>query len=236
MKTSRFLMLIAAFCCSGCFWRNLTADQETAAAQASLRWLAEKYGTVSTPETAKFLSGVAERINLAAAIVPHSNRQAQNANWSVVVINAPEINAFSLGAGTIVVTRGLVLEVGTEAEFAAVVAHEMSHQYLGHTEAALAKTSAHSHSPTFSYAESEEIDADTMAVKLLSAARYDPRHAQRALEMAYRPAERVVASPGWIEAREVNLKRQIDSVGCFLPATQTSREFERFRFITSSLS
>jgi len=209
--------------------RTVTLEEEISASQASLRWLGEKYGTSSSPEAVDYLKQITSRINHAAPIVGLSYTPLQSLNWNVVVINAPDQNAFSLGAGTIVITRTLALSLTTEAELAAVLAHEMSHQYLGHTRRALAKAKRSPNAPDFSYAQSEELDADTLAVKLLTAARFDPRHAQHAIEIAYRPAERVVASSEWLRERELNIKREIDSVGYFFPATETSREFERFR-------
>src|SRR5579859_1521019 len=52
--------------------------------------------------------------------------------YHIKAVNAPEINAFSLPGGPMYVNRGLISAAGSEAELAAVLAHEMSHVALRH--------------------------------------------------------------------------------------------------------
>jgi hypothetical protein len=48
-------------------------------------------------------------------------------------------NAYSIGDGTIVVNAGLMVYLGSEAELAFVLCHELAHYYLKHSEAAVVK-------------------------------------------------------------------------------------------------
>jgi predicted Zn-dependent protease len=52
--------------------------------------------------------------------------------WQFGVLEAPEVNAFAVPGGTIFVTKGLVRRMRSEAEFAGVLAHEISHVLRKH--------------------------------------------------------------------------------------------------------
>src|SRR6185436_9275080 len=52
--------------------------------------------------------------------------------YAAKVVNAPEINAFSLPGGPLYVNRGMIEAAKGEAELAAVIAHEMAHVGLRH--------------------------------------------------------------------------------------------------------
>jgi predicted Zn-dependent protease len=52
--------------------------------------------------------------------------------WHFGVLEAPEVNAFAVPGGTIFVTKGLVQRMRSEAEFAGVLAHEISHVLRKH--------------------------------------------------------------------------------------------------------
>jgi len=92
-------------------------------------------------------------------------------------------NAFACPDGTVLITRGLVEECGSDDELAFVVAHEAAHVLLGHAaraaQAALAELAcwalvgdcgAEWHRST----AGEEREADTLSADLLERAGYDP--------------------------------------------------------------
>lgn len=151
--------------------------------------------------------------------------------FQVLVINTLEPNAFSLGGGIIVITRGLMQRTTSEAELATVIAHEMAHQVLGHIQEAMYAQGLTSNAPTFSFTLDHELDADALSLKILKVARYDIREAPHALTIAYRPLEEVVPvnEPDWLGIRLAYLHQKIDSMTNYLPATQTTREFTRVR-------
>jgi hypothetical protein len=63
-------------------------------------------------------------------LAPHTQRPAMQ--YQAKVVNDPGINAFSLPAGYIYVTKGLLEAIESEDELAAVIAHEMGHVNLKH--------------------------------------------------------------------------------------------------------
>ncbi len=117
-------------------------------------------------------------------------------------------NAFSLGAGVIVISTSLLRETTCDAEIAAIIAHEMSHQILGHTRRALARQRGASEgSPGIEFDLQEELDADALSLRLLEVGRYDPRYALSSLliseRMSYRynTDEKVKTAPDWWRLR-----------------------------------
>lgn len=52
--------------------------------------------------------------------------------WRFGVIDSPDVNAFAMPGGTILITRGLYLRLRDEAELAGVLAHEISHVLQKH--------------------------------------------------------------------------------------------------------
>ncbi|HEV8240859.1 MAG TPA: M48 family metalloprotease [Thermoanaerobaculia bacterium] len=59
--------------------------------------------------------------------------------WTFTVVDDPAVNAFALPGGFIYVTRGLVDHMGSEAELAGVIGHEIGHVASRHTVNQLSK-------------------------------------------------------------------------------------------------
>jgi predicted Zn-dependent protease len=53
--------------------------------------------------------------------------------WSFKVLDDPTVNAFALPGGYVYVTRGILAELGSEAELAAVLGHEIGHVTAKHS-------------------------------------------------------------------------------------------------------
>ncbi len=53
--------------------------------------------------------------------------------WSFKVLDDPTVNAFALPGGFVYVTRGILAELGSEAELAAVLGHEIGHVTAKHS-------------------------------------------------------------------------------------------------------
>lgn len=220
---------------------RLPSNVETEASLATTEWLDQKYGMNPSPELRRLMMRIAGRLASAVhgtALDRESFRSLEGElieyPWQVYVLKDREVNAFSVGSGIIFLTEGLLRKLSTEAELAAVVAHEMSHQLLGHTRQAIAEGAEHgtpedAESPTIAYSLDHELDADTLSLKLLRVARYDVRHATSALAIGYRGGEANVSAvpPEWISARMANMEQKIDRMGEYLPATQTTREFSK---------
>jgi len=70
---------------------------------------------------------------ICAAIVLSSPQPSIYNGYFVVILDSDEINAFTTSGGHIFLTRGLVNVAKTEDALAAVIAHEIAHNQLGHS-------------------------------------------------------------------------------------------------------
>lgn len=76
------------------------------------------------PAANRYLTRIVARL---AAVAPGADYP-----YTVKLVDAPEINAFSLPGGPMYVNRGLMLAARNESELAGVIAHEMAHVALRH--------------------------------------------------------------------------------------------------------
>jgi predicted Zn-dependent protease len=67
---------------------------------------------------------------IAAKLGAQSRRK--DLSWRVVVLDTPQVYAFPLPAGTICISRGLLVSLASEGETATALAHEMAHVALRH--------------------------------------------------------------------------------------------------------
>jgi Zn-dependent protease with chaperone function len=74
-----------------------------------------------------YMDGVMGRITSVTPEVPFS--------WTVAVVDSPEPNAMNIGGGVVLIIRGLLVQLDTEAQLAFVLAHETGHQLKGHLAA-----------------------------------------------------------------------------------------------------
>ncbi len=235
------LLLISASACAP----SLNASQEVDASTATLEWLDQRYGLLRDPSLQTLLGKISRRLSstlygqateptyeLGTDSLPARETLGyQNYPWHVLVIKSDTPNAFSLGAGVIVLTRGMIRETRTEAELASVIAHEMAHQLLGHTQRALEESLEAQHAPHAVFSLQDEIDADRVGLKLLDVGRYDVQHAVFALSIAYRSLEDNVAhhDPAWLHQRLARMHQEIAQYQRPLPSTVSSREFNKVR-------
>ena len=95
------------------------------------------------------------------------------------MLDDDRLNAFSIGGGRIYVSRGTVTACRSEAELAAVIAHEMAHDLVGHL---CARSSSRSEGRRIGPVRQrldpvQEREADAASLPLLVAAGYDPHAA-----------------------------------------------------------
>ncbi len=207
-------------------------NSSSAATETSLNWFIHKYGLVSNALLHKLISRVAGRLEQGTKIVKsqqHSKCQ-QNVPWRILTINEASINAFSIGSHVILLTRGMIHHTQSEAELAAVIAHEMSHELLCHTHHDGAKNSPRG--PNYSFSLEKELEADSLSIHVLKAANYDIRHALAPLSIFYRQKNRIVSSNNndWLSKRTKNMHNLIKDTDEFLPATRTTREYLEMKY------
>jgi len=119
--------------------------------------------------------------------------------WRFFVVRDRSANAFAIGGGRIYVNEGVVTLCETEAELAAILAHEMGHQVAGHFAEAPAADAASGAridlgAVTQRIDPEKEIEADRIALGILRKAGYDP-HAALTLALRQQDAAGSAAPP-----------------------------------------
>ncbi|HEY5623812.1 MAG TPA: M48 family metalloprotease, partial [Gammaproteobacteria bacterium] len=164
---------------------------------------------------ADYVAGVGQRV------AQHSDLPLP---YEFVVLNSSVPNAWALPGGKIAVNRGLLLELGSEAELAAVLGHEIVHAAAGHgaqamqrgmiLQGVLVATAVAAQRSDYSglaigaasvgaqllnqrYSRDAELEADAYGITYMAAANYDPAAAITLQETFVRLSEN--RSGGWLE-------------------------------------
>lgn len=133
LVTSWVVLIIAVLTFAGCATNAATGnkdlmlvdeDEEIQLSRKEHEHLVRGEGIYSDKQLQDYVRRVGERI------VKVSDRK--NIQYQFFVLNQPEVNAFALPNGNIYVTRGLLAYLGSEAELAAVLSHEISHVAARH--------------------------------------------------------------------------------------------------------
>jgi len=93
-------------------------------AERTMAQIREKWPLREADEVTTYLRDLGRRSARDAGI--------RRANWRFYVVRDRSYNAFSLGAGKILITEGTILKSTSEEELIAVLAHEFGHQLAGH--------------------------------------------------------------------------------------------------------
>ncbi|HUS35883.1 MAG TPA: M48 family metallopeptidase [Verrucomicrobiae bacterium] len=80
-------------------------------------------------------------MRVASKLAPATGEAAKDFDWEVSVVDSPQINAFCLPGGKIVVFTGILPYAKSEAGLAAVMGHEMAHAVARHGSQRLLRTS-----------------------------------------------------------------------------------------------
>ena len=84
----------------------------------------QKYSVLENAELQAYVNEIGQRL----AKQSHGPRL----QWHFTVIDSPEVNAFALPGGYVYIARGVMAYLDSEAELAAVIAHEMGHVTARH--------------------------------------------------------------------------------------------------------
>jgi predicted Zn-dependent protease len=133
--------------------------------------------------------------------------------WTFKVVDDPTVNAFAVPGGHIYITRGILAALGSEAELAGVVGHEIGHVTARHTVAELSKqqliglglglgsmasSTVARHAGTINqalqilylkFSRDDERQADDLGLRYMSRARFDPREMPDVFTMLQRVSE-----------------------------------------------
>jgi predicted Zn-dependent protease len=93
--------------------------------------------------------------------------------WKLLLVRDLSVNAYSIGDGRIYLTDGTFDFVKTEAELAAIIAHELAHQLIGHfCQDQGSYTEYRIGSLVQVLDNNKEMEADALAVEILQKAKF----------------------------------------------------------------
>lgn len=158
--------------------------------------LAQYGGAIKDQNLVKYVD------QLGRKLVRHTDRA--DAKWTFTVLDSPIVNAFALPGGYIYITRGLLALANDEAELAGVLGHEIGHVTANHgtkrqkrasqgaigviggailgglldgkegLKKGIQLGSLAAQGYTAQYSQKQEFEADTLGVRILLRAGYDP--------------------------------------------------------------
>src|SRR3989338_3600082 len=102
----------------------MSENQEIAVGRQADEQIKKQYRVYESKAVQDYVNGVGQRI------AKQSHRPGLH--YRFTVLDTPEINAFALPGGYVYITRGIMAYLGSEAELAAVVGHEIGHVTARH--------------------------------------------------------------------------------------------------------
>jgi predicted Zn-dependent protease len=90
------------------------------------------YGSVQDRQLSDYIQGIGSTIA--------SETQRPQLPYRFVPLNATYVNAYTFPAGSVGITRGILLELESEAALAALIGHELGHVNARHTAQAMSKS------------------------------------------------------------------------------------------------
>ena len=220
-RRSSFLFLTAAAAalagCAGVLnpvtgeqdWSTVTEEREIALGVEAHAQLLQEYGYYGDPALQAYVAEIGERL------LPHTHRP--DFPYQFTVLDSEEVNAFAT-PGYVYVTRGILAQLQSEAELAALLGHELAHITARHTARGIGQqrtvdalgwlVDRISGAPAVSqaavwlgaahlggYSRDAEREADRLGAEYATAAGYDPL-AMRNLLQSLRDLERMRADAG----------------------------------------
>lgn len=160
------------------------------------RIVASYGGVYSSRKAEVMVAGLAGKLLTAA--------DQGNSNFTVTILDTPDVNAFALPGGYVYVTRGILALANDASELAAVMAHEIAHVTLRHARArsnrtrtsqivdkvisgvlggnaSTDQTIARSRLSLAAFSQGQELAADKEGVMIAGKAGFDPHAAARFL-------------------------------------------------------
>lgn len=235
MIRAPFLWLLAAVVASGCAVNPATGNrqlmlvseaQEIAMGRQADTAVVATIGLYPDPVWQRYIQQFGARLA--------ATSERPNLPWTFRVVDDPAVNAFALPGGFIYVTRGLLAHLGSEAELASVVGHEIGHVTARHTAAAMSQqqliglglaVGSMASSQVAKYAgtanqalgilylkfsRDDESQADRLGLRYMGRASYDPRQ----MAEVFRMLDRLSAADGaggrlptWLETHPTPANR-----------------------------
>lgn len=153
---------------------EMTVAQEQAfGAREHLLIIRRFGGEYADPDLRQYVAETGERLVQALG--------ASEFTFTFTLLDSPDTHAFAVPGGYVYITRQMLAIVNSEAELAAVLAHEMAHIIGRHAnqrglmlDRLQAAAFAADVDAMHQFTQEQEFTADTAGVRLLAAAGYDP--------------------------------------------------------------
>jgi predicted Zn-dependent protease len=168
----------------------ITVEEEAAASRTLLVQAIDKQGGLSEDSRANSILQ-----SIVAKLIEKSVLVTMPDSFYVYLVQSPDINAFVVPGGNIIITDGLFRVLQTEDQLAAITSHMLAHAAAHHVRRFLLGGSVNSETGkvempepsdaatwnmdvlelfSHSYNEAEELKADSIAITMMSAGGYDP--------------------------------------------------------------
>jgi len=142
VKKLTFLAVSLISFCTGCAVNPVTGQKELMfISPRQERGIGEQYA----PEVTKELDGEIENqqiqdyINRVGQKVANAAPSAHQYNFSFTAVRDESVNAVALPGGYIFITKGMLKKLDSEAQLAAILAHEITHVVARHSSAAMSR-------------------------------------------------------------------------------------------------
>ncbi len=225
-----------------------TLDEQSKIGQAYAQNLETSSQLVTDPFITGYVNGIVQNL---------ARRSATQLRFTATIIHTDEVNAFSLPGGFLFLDSGLILAADDEAELAAVLSHEIAHVAACHAAQEMAReqlTDVDSMPLIYRLlfrhmirntiylkpARSLESEADSLGIRYLYNAGYDPRALPLFLEkiQAMRQQQTVsepeADSPLQLAERITKTQQEIDTL--LPPAPEYKTDTSDFQRIKARLS
>ena len=203
------------------------------------------YKTYSSPRLELYLNKICQ------ALVLNSENPDSYNGYHVKILDSGEVNAFSTSGGHILITRGLIECANSEDGLAAVVAHEIGHIQLKHSlksikssrfSSALKATASAVMATELDgmvgdvmgsmlksgYSQTQEYDADEMALTLMASAGYKPAAMLDILNQM-QILESIPSSTGGMFKTHPSAKKRIANVRLAMKSVEIPEDTSSFR-------
>jgi predicted Zn-dependent protease len=176
---------------------TMTTHQEIALGTEAMPALTKEYGgEVASPQLREYVRGVGLKL------AQHTEAEGPSLPWEFTVLDSDVINAFALPGGKVFISRGLLEKFENEAQVAGVLGHEIGHVTAQHTDERVTQASliafgtglagvatrdsggwaqavplivgAGGQGYLLTFSRSQESEADTLGLKYMTRAGYDP--------------------------------------------------------------
>lgn len=180
---------------------TLSKQDEIALGASEMPKIIEEFGgAYPDAEAQAYVNEVGRRV---AAI---AERDYSGIPWEFTLLNSDIINAFALPGGKVFITTGLASKFDSEEELAGVLGHECGHVTAKHTEKRMAESTLYQGAASVAgaaigdqtaatlistgtgiillkFSRGEESEADTLGLRYMTAAGYNPRGLLRVMEV-----------------------------------------------------